>query len=76
MLTIPALTILSKFDILNKMIKLITYLINRLTEFREYLIKRSIPKSQTPQQWADGYKKWQSEQRKYEKRFKNTKGNI
>ena len=27
------LTILSKFDILNKMIKLITYLINRLTEF-------------------------------------------
>jgi len=47
------------------MIKLITYLINRLTEFREYLIERSIPKSQTPQQWAAGYKKWQSEQRKY-----------
>ena len=65
MLTIPALTILSKFDILNKMIKLITYLINRLTEFREYLIERSIPKSQTPQQWAAGYKKWQREQRKY-----------
>ncbi len=76
MLIIPALTILSKFDILYRMIKLITYLINRLTEFREYLIERSIPKSQTPQQWADGYKKWQSEQRKYEKRFKNTKGNI
>ena len=47
MLTIPALTILSKFDILYRMIKLITYLINRLTEFREYLIERSIPKSQT-----------------------------
>ena len=47
------------------MIKLITYLINRLTEFRDYLIDRSIPKSQTPQQWAAGYKKWQNEQRKY-----------
>ena len=34
------------------MIKLITYLINRLTEFRDYLIDKSIPKSQTPQQWA------------------------
>lgn len=76
MLIIPALTILSKFDILYRMIRLITYLINRLTEFRDYLIERSIPKSQTPQQWAAGYKKWQNEQRKYEKRFKNTKGNI
>lgn len=65
MLIIPALTILSKFDILYRMIKLITYLINRLTEFRDYLIDRSIPKSQTPQQWAAGYKKWQNEQRKY-----------
>lgn len=76
MLTIPALTILSKFDILYRMIKLITYLINRLTEFRNYLIERSIPKSQTPQQWAAGYKKWHNDRGKYEKRFKNTKGNI
>ena len=65
MLIIPALTILSKFDILYRMIRLITYLINRLTEFRDYLIDRSIPKSQTPQQWAAGYKKWQKEHRKY-----------
>lgn len=65
MLTIPALTILSKFDILYRMIKLITYLIIRLTEFRDYLIDRSIPKSQTPQQWSAGFKKWQNEQRKY-----------
>ena len=47
------------------MIKLITYLINRLTEFRDYLIDRSMMKSQTLQQWAAGYKKWQNEQMKY-----------
>lgn len=64
MLTIPALTILNKFDILARMINYITYLINKLTQFREYLIQRSIPRGQTAQQWADGYKKWQREQRK------------
>ena len=46
------------------MTNFITYLINRLTQFREYLIERSIPKGQTAQQWADGYKKWQQTQKK------------
>ena len=46
------------------MINFITYLINRLTQIREYLIERSIPKGQTAQQWADGYKKWQQTQKK------------
>ena len=64
MLTIPALTILKKFDILARMINYITYLINKLTQFREYLIQRSIPRGQTAQQWAAGYKKWKREQRK------------
>lgn len=76
MLTIPALTILNKFDILARMINYITYLINKLTQFREYLIQRSIPRGQTAQQWAAGYKKWHNDRGKYEKRLKNTKGNI
>ena len=37
------------------MIRIITYLINKLTEYREYLIDKSIPKSQrVPQQeWLE-----------------------
>ena len=48
------------------MIKITTFIINKLTRFREYLIKKSIPNSQTPQQWASGYLKWKKQQkRKY-----------
>ena len=46
------------------MINFITYLINRLTQFREYLIESSIHKGLKAQQWADGYKKWQQTQKK------------
>ncbi len=46
------------------MIRFITYLIDRLTQYRDYLIDKSIPKSQTAKQWAAGYEKWQRTQRK------------
>jgi len=52
--------------ITTSLVGFLSYIINKLTRFREYLIKKSIPNSQTPQEWASGYLKWQQQQkRKY-----------
>ena len=40
------------------MIRIITYLINKLTQYREYLIDKSIPKRMSAKEWAKGYQEW------------------
>ena len=47
--------------ITTSLVGFLSYIINKLTRFREYLIKKSIPNSQTPQEWASGYLKWQQQ---------------
>ena len=40
------------------MIRIITYLINKLTQYREYLIDKSFPRRVNAQEWAKGYEDW------------------
>ena len=62
MLTIPALTIQRKFDILAyMMIRILTNMIELMNRYRDYLIEKSIPKKVSAKQWADGYKKYLKE---------------
>jgi|TARA_S200002703_G_C3763670_1_gene235092 hypothetical protein len=41
-------------------IRLLNYTIKQLTRYKEYLINQSIPKKVTAEEWAKGYKKWNS----------------